>query len=260
MAFIDTIGAPLAHRVHSVVSFTIFIGDTVKAIFRNIRFGRRLFIRNTALQIVFTAVDAIPITFLLSVFIFSAVVKQIDVFVPKIGAGFFIAQVFVILIVRELAPLIVAFVIIARSGTAIASELSSMMVHDEINSFKVLGIDPLYLIVAPRIIGITASMLCLSFFFTVTTILGGMLLANYYLLVPLGQYLDGIFAYVTPLDVSINIIKSTIFGLTISFVCCYYGMSTRYSPTEIPQVTTKAVIDSLIWCFVISATITIMFY
>jgi len=260
MAFIDAIGAPLAHRMQSISRFTVFVNDTMKALFKNIRYGKRLFMRTTALQVVFTAVDALPITFLLSVFIFSAVVKQIDVFVPKIGAGFFIAQVFVILIVRELAPLIIAFVIIARSGTAIASEISSMMVHDEMNSLKVLGIDPLYLIVVPRVIGITVSMLCLSFFFTVTTILGGMLLANYYLLVPLGQYLDGIFSYVTPLDVSINIIKSLLFGLTIAFVCCYYGMSTRYSPTEIPQVTTKAVIDSLIWCFVISATITIMFY
>jgi phospholipid/cholesterol/gamma-HCH transport system permease protein len=260
MATIDNIGAPLAHRLQSIVYFTLFVGSTFKAFFKNIRYGNRLFIRATALQIIFTAVDALPITFLLSVFIFSAVVKQIDVFVPQIGAGFFIAQVFVILIVRELAPLIVAFVVIARSGTAIASEISSMMVHDEVNSLRVLGIDPLYLIVAPRIIGITVSLLCLSFFFTVTTILGGMLLVNYYLFVPIGQYLDGIFSYVTPLDVAINVIKSFIFGLTISFVCCYYGMSTRYSPTEIPQVTTKAVIDSLIWCFVISAVITIIFY
>ncbi|HRZ86653.1 MAG TPA: ABC transporter permease [bacterium] len=260
MDIIEKIGAPFSHRLTSLFNFGYFVSETIASFFRNVRYGRRLLFRNAAFQVLFTAVDAVPIVTLLSIFIFSAIVKQVGTYVPQSGAGLFLGKMFVILIIRELAPIIISFVVIARSGTAIAAELSSMMVHEEISSLKVLGIDPLYFIVIPRVVGITVSILCLSMFFTVLTIVGGMLLANYYFAVPLHQFLEGVLDNMTPLDVLINILKSVLFGLTISGLCCYYGLSTKYSPTEIPQMTTKAVINSMICCFVFSAAITLVYY
>ena len=260
MDILHALGVPVVRYIRILVDFNIFVYKTILSFKRNLKHGKHIILRVTSFQVLFTAVDAIPLVILLSVFLFSAIIMQVDMFVPQVGAGIFLGKIFTILVVRELAPLIISFILIARSGTAIAAELSSMVVNQEIYSLKVLGLDPLYFIVAPRVIGMTISLLCLSFIFTVVTIVGGMLLSNYYLYVPTAQYMDGVFSSITPLDIGINIFKSILFGFIISFICCFYGISTRYASTEIPQMTTKAVISSFFWCFIISAFITVLYY
>jgi phospholipid/cholesterol/gamma-HCH transport system permease protein len=83
------------------------------------------------------------------------------------------------MIVREAGPLLVALVVIARSGTAVASEIGNMRANREIEALESMGINPLSFIVFPRVLGGVISVLCLAFYFNVLALVGGFLLTRF---------------------------------------------------------------------------------
>ncbi|MEW6213743.1 MAG: ABC transporter permease [Nitrospirota bacterium] len=161
-------------------------------------------------------------------------------------------------VVRELGPLFAAIIIIARSCTAVASELGSMKVNREVDSLRIMGIDPLDYLIVPRIIGITVSVFILTFYFQIIAIAGGLALSSIFIDIPFLQHLRGIFSALSLFEIGVSLLKSTVFGMVISTVACYHGFRVQLSITEIPQATTIAVMQSLFLVFIFDGIITII--
>jgi len=150
-------------------------------------------------------------------------------------------------VVRELGPLVTAILVVARSCSAVASELGSMRVHNEVNSLVTMGIDPRDYLIVPRISGITAGIVVLTLYFQFAAIAGGLLLSSILFVdVQLAHHFAGILAQVSPLDLGVSLLKSVVFGTIVSTVSCYHGFRVHESMTEIPKVTAVAVIHSLL--------------
>lgn len=211
-------------------------------------------------QIYFTGFQAIPIISWIALILGLIIVTQSLNILPRLGGERLIGEIFVLVVIREIGPLFASVIVIARSGTAIASELGSMKISRELNSLEVMGIDPMNYLVAPRVIGTAVSVFLLTFYFESITILGGYLLAGFGKNIAFSAYMESILEALGFLDIIVSLLKSIFFGLIIGAVCSYFGLAVENSITQIPQKTTQAVIGSLRLLFVTDAVITFIFY
>lgn len=222
--------------------------------------GLRDDFRVISAQIYFTGWQALPITSLLALGAGGFVILQSSFQLSLMGGKEMIGNMMIAIIVRELAPLLVAMIVIARSGTAVASELGNMRVNKEIQALEVMGINPLSYIVFPRIIGGVISTLCLGFYFNITAIFGGYLTTFLFNNMPFSFYVDSLAQAVTGADVALFFLKNSFSGAAIFIVSSYQGLSVERSPHEVPQVTTKAVLHSLMFVMFFNFTLTALFY
>jgi phospholipid/cholesterol/gamma-HCH transport system permease protein len=223
-------------------------------------YGRRESFRIIARQILFTGVDALPVTSVIALLLGILIITQAGTQLPRLGAGGLVGTIIVVVVVRELGPLLTAFVVIGRSGTAIATELGNMSVNRELVALRLMGIPVSRFVVMPRMAGMIMSMICLTLYFDVVAIGGGYLVANVQLAVPFYAFADGILHALSLTDVLLTAVKGTTFGAAVASVCCHHGLSVRSSFTEVPQQTTKAMINSLVLCLLLDVCITIPVY
>ncbi len=239
---------------------TLRILSTVFSSFLNLPVGRRAKLNVLYKQVYFTGIEAFSIVFWLALILGIIVVTQVISILPKIGGEHFIGQIMVWVVIRELGPLFAAIIVIARSGTAIASELGSMKVHNEVLALEVMGINPDHYLVMPRVIGAAISIFILTLYFEAVTILGGYLLAGFGERLAFDEYISSILNAMGFLEIGVSLLKSILFGLMIGAVCCYHGLMVGKSITEIPQKTTKAVMGSFFMVFVVDAIVTVIFF
>ena len=253
-------GHPLMQGFWRLISFGVFLVQLIKSCFRNWTRGFSVMVQVTSFQIYFTCIQALPAVFFLALFIVAVVLSQADDFFGTGDTSKFVATLFEVVIVRELAPLLTCLIVVGRSGTAVASELTSMTANEEIDALKIMGVDPMHYLVIPRLIGVTLSVICLSITFSLISLFATMGIGYYLEAISPSAFLAGVVQCVTGLDIFLNLFKSTVFGAAIALICAFWGFSARGSNTEIPQMTTHAVISSVFWCFVISGLITILVY
>src|SRR5476649_2319951 len=165
------------------------------------------------------------------------IVIQTSSQLSKVGGGDMLGNLLVVLIIRELGPLIIALVVIARSGTAVASELGNMKVNCEIKALESMGINPLSYIVFPRLVGGVISVVCLAFYFCVVALFGGYLVSQLMHPIAFGFYVDSIAFAISRADVFLFLLKNILGGTIIFVICCYQGLQVKQSFTEVPQVT-----------------------
>lgn len=205
-------------------------------------------------QIYFTGLEAARIIIIISLVLGTIIIAQVVSLAGHNGS--LSGKILVWVVLRELAPLLTAIIVIARSGTAIATELGAMKINGEITSIEMMGIPaPRYLIL-PRITGVTLSVLVLTVYFVLTAFAGGFLMVSTVWHLPFDQFMQGILSALGLKELLIVPLKSILFGLAISSICCRYGLSVGTSSTEIPQAATKAVMASLMSVFVLDGLIT----
>jgi phospholipid/cholesterol/gamma-HCH transport system permease protein len=213
-----------------------------------------------ASQVYFTGYQALPLISVLSIASGAAVVLQSSSQFNLLGGGSMVGQLMVMIVVRELGPLLTALIVIARSGTAVASEIGNMKANREIDALETMGIDPLSYIVFPRLIGGVISVVCLSMYFVYFAILSGYVFSKILLNMPLSFYANAISQAITVADVYLLMLKIFFSGSIIFMICCYQGLLVKRGPHEVPQVTTKAVMNCIIYVVGFNLFVTVMSY
>ena len=169
-------------------------------------------------------------------------------------------QVMIWILVRELGPLLTAIVIIGRSSSAFASELSSMQVNAEMKSLRLMAISPVSYLIVPRVLGMTLASIVLTFYFQVVAISTGLIVTTLRLDINLLSEINNTFEIISYSDIAASIIKSIVFGMLVSLVSCYHGLRRKSAMTEVPQAVSQAVIRSLLAVFVADGIITVLVF
>lgn len=257
-------------KVVSLISFLLEIffliylslRNFMKLIFHPTKHSGKLFsiYRVVFMQIYFTGVQALPLVGLMALATGSFTVLQVSEKLTLLGQDDLVGKVLIMVILREIAPLFTAFVVVARSGTAVAAELGSMKVNKEFQALKAMGIDYPSFIIFPRIFGGTLSLLCLNIYFILISFGGGYLVVDLIHPLPLSNYLNSLSANFSYIDVITVTLKCLLTGFTVFTICCQWGLSVEKSPHEVPQVTTKAMVWSITMMVVINITLTFIFY
>lgn len=253
------IGEYILSVYSGIVSFISF----VKAIFESFKSLKYLRFRSIHTTIInqtkFTGIDALPVVIVIAMLLGGTVIIQAMTNLPKFGVEDFIGNLLVIIIAREMGPLATALIVIIRSGTAIATEISVQKWSKEILAMELIGIDTKLFIVFPRIIASIISIASLIIIFIVVAFFGGYLISLTVIFIPLSVFVQSIIDAFRFIDIASAMIKSIIFGITIPLISCYYGFMPQ-SKFEIPIYVSKAVTRTLFVSIIVNVLVSIIFY
>ncbi|OHD64085.1 MAG: hypothetical protein A2176_08735 [Spirochaetes bacterium RBG_13_51_14] len=253
------VGAPLLRVWRGTVDFAAYVVSIVLS-FRSLRFIRLRSISATILtQTRFTGIDALPFVIVIAVLVGGVVIIQGMTNLPRFGIEGYFSNLMVIIIARELGPLVTALIVITRSGTAIATEIATQKWSREILALEIAGIDPRLYIVIPRIVAFSLSIFSLIIFFDTAAFLGGYLISLATLYMPVGAFFGNLSQAFSMKDLLATIVKSMMFGVLIPLISYYYGMMPR-SKSEIPIYVSRAVSRTLFTIIVLNVLVSALLY
>ena len=238
------------------LGFFVKILKGVRYFFHRGQAAKRVFI----MQVLFTFVEALGISTLLALGI-GAAVNIIGIpFLAQFSQESFIYPLLILVIMRELGPLLTAFIIIARSATAIATEMAGMVISHEVEAYISVGVDPIEYLAVPRFLGVTASVFLLNVYFSIFGLAGSYLVAQIFYPLPASVYFGNLLFNLTLQDLVISIIKSIGFGMIISVVAIAKGLAVERASTEVPVAGLKAVSASFGNCIILNIILSALYY
>jgi len=244
-----------------VRKFLYAAGFFYHVVFETVLFPRKrqVGLRVLIMQILFTGVEALGIISLISLAMGAVIIIQGVSILPQFGQGQLIYTILIAVIVRELGPIITAFIIVARSGTAIATELGGMVVSHQIEAYVSVGINPISYLVVPRFLGVVISIIILTIYFNLIGLFAAFFISQVIRPIPFTEYFQNLLGALKPVDILSSVVKSLAFGAIISIVSTYQGFNVKVASYEVPQVVIKAVSQSFVLVVIADAVLTLLF-
>jgi phospholipid/cholesterol/gamma-HCH transport system permease protein len=221
---------------------------------------RRQSARVLTFQILFTGVEALPVIAVLSLGLGAIIIIQGVALLPQFGQGQLVYPILITVITRELGPILTAFIIAARSGTAIATELGNMVVSHEIEAYTANGINPISYLVVPRFLGVVLSLVFLNLYFNIFGLLGSFFVTSLIATIDFRDYFTSLLNALTLNDVIVSVAKSAVSGAIISVVATFYGFRVEQASTEVPVMAIKSVGRGFVLLILANAFLTVMYY
>ena len=207
-------------------------------------------------QVRFTGMHALAIVTAAGIITGAIVIVQSMAILPQVGAASSLGRLIALIVIREVGPLLVAFIVIGRSATATSVELGTMVVGDEIAVLRSLGIAPRAYVVFPRLAGITVATMVLMVYFDLAAVAGGYVVSFLFVRLPLSFFLGSVAHHLRVIDLTATLAKGFLFGAVISAVACHFGLSVQQSPTEIPKAALRTVVNAILLCLVADLALT----
>jgi phospholipid/cholesterol/gamma-HCH transport system permease protein len=215
------------------------------------RFLVRLRVRlnETIAQCALLGVQSLVIVLLTS--LFTGMVISLESSQQAVAYGFssFVGGAVAYGAVRELGPMLTAVVVAGRVGAAIAAELGSMVVTEQIEALRSMGLEPARFLVVPRLLALVVMLPLLTVFADVISILGGMWIAQAYAHIPYDSFITSVRQAIDFSDVFRGLLKTLVFAVIIAIVGAYQGLSTTGGAAGVGKATTFAVVLSIILIF-----------
>ncbi len=256
---LELTGKKVRTSIYSLLYALGFFYNVLKAIggfFKKRQVGYKVLV----MQILFTGFEALIINVVMAIAIGAAVIIIGTGFLPQFGQTKLMYQILILIITRELGPLLTAFVVTARSGTAIATELGTMVVNNEIEAYIASGINPISYLAVPRLIGVTVSMLVLTIYFNIFGLLGSFTVVQLFKAIPIREYLSNLMQVLQLKDIFLGMLKALIFGMIIAVMSMFQGFSVNRASTEIPVAGIKAVGSCIVLIVIADVFVTVIQY
>lgn len=244
----------LKSPVEALQDFYILGWQATRNLFRSPHYGDDI-----ALQMDIIGVGSLPIVILTGFFSGVVITMQMSRALDQYGATGQVGMIVSITLVRELGPVLTALLVAGRNASGIASELGSMKVSEQIDAMRALGTDPVQKLVTPRMIATATMLPCLTVVSDLVGLIGGYLIASLQLGLTSSQYWTAAYQALQYNDIVQGLLKPFVFALIISLVGCFYGLRTKGGTQGVGLATTKAVVVSSVWVFVVTAMLTRIF-
>ncbi len=202
----------------------------------------------------------LPLFMFMSAALGLVVIGQTVSWLTRVGAINYLGTVMVVVVVRELGPLLTALLVLARIGAANVIELGTARALGEVEALEALGIDPVHYLVVPRVIGMAAGAFSLTVYLILGVLFSGYLWA-FIQDVPLrpNKYFLQLTGALSGLDFAMLAVKTVAFGFIISIVTCYHGLAQPLRLEEVSYATIRAVAQSVIACVMLDALFIIIY-
>ena len=237
----------LKASVERFQDFVVLSGRAFLNIFKSPHYADDIF-----LQMETIGFGSLPVVMMTGFFTGGVMGLQMSRALATYGATGQIGQIVSITLVRELGPVLTAWMIAGRNGSGIASELGSMKVTEQIDAMRALGTDPIQKLVTPRLIATSVVLPLLTIIADFMGILGGYVIASLLLQITADQYWSLAWRSLVWNDVAQGLLKPLAFGIIISLVACYYGMSTTGGTQGVGRATTQAVVMAQIFVIIVT--------
>jgi phospholipid/cholesterol/gamma-HCH transport system permease protein len=256
VARIGEITLTILHRAYSIVGFFGLVSSTAAQLFWR---PGRLRVVATLVQMEKVGLDAMPIVGLLSLLIGIVMAYQGADQLRRFGAEIYTVNLLGVAILRELGVLLSAIIIAGRSGSAFTAQIGTMQVNQEIDALRTLGLDPIEVLVLPRVFGLTLTLPLLVFYADAMGMLGGGIMTWVTLGIPAAPFLEQLRGAITNWTLWVGVIKAPFFAVIISMVGCYEGFNVTGSADSVGRLTTQSVVESIFLVIVVDAAFSILF-
>jgi phospholipid/cholesterol/gamma-HCH transport system permease protein len=255
----DQLGRSAVSATGDVAAFMEMLGALFLALLGIARRPRSLRLTSLVYQLYRIGWQAIPIIVLIT-FLIGAIIAQQGIFhFRKFGADSYVVDMVGILVLRELGVLIVAIMVAGRSGSAYTAELGSMKMREEIDALATMGLDPVEVLILPRIIALICALPILSFIGSIAALYGGGLVAWFYGGMGPAIFIARLHDAVSVTHFEVGIIKAPFMALVIGIVACSEGLRVKGSAESLGRQTTTSVVKSIFLVIVLDGLFAVFF-
>ncbi len=233
--------------VEAFQDFIVLSGRAIRNVFRAPHYADDIYLQMDAM-----GVGSLFIVSLIGLFSGLVMGLQMSRALRTYGAQGQIGQIVSLTLIRELGPVLTALLVAGRNASGIASEIGSMKVTEQIDAMRALGTDPIQKLVTPRLIALAVVLPLLTILADFIGLIGGYLIASLQLDIRASQYWTSAWQALEYNDLAQGLLKPFMFAIIIALVGCFYGMRTAGGTQGVGRATTKAVVVSSIWIFVVT--------
>lgn len=242
-----------------IAVFLEMLGALFMAILGVLRRPRTLRLTSLVYQLYRVGWQAIPIIVLIT-FLIGAIIAQQGFFhFRKFGAESYTVDMVGILVLRELGVLIVAIMVAGRSGSSYTAELGSMKMREEIDALSTMGLDPIAVLILPRIAALVCALPILTFIGSTAALYGGGLVAQLYGDMSPAIYIARLHEAVSVTSFEVGILKAPFMALVIGVVACSEGLRVQGSAESLGRQTTTSVVKSIFLVIVLDGLFAVFF-
>ncbi len=259
-SYTDYLGRKLFLALLTVQGLGAFALITLGVILKKHRVARSVMQPRIRHEINRAGVALLPMFFFVALALGFLVIGQTVSALAKVGATDYLGTTMVIVIVRELGPLLTAMLVLARVGTANVIELGTARALGEVEALEALGIDPVHYLIMPRVIGMALGIFSLTIYLIIGALASGYLFA-FLQDVPLtpGDYFKQIADALGWLDFALLALKAVAFGFFIAIVTCYHGLAQPLRLDDVSRVAVRAVTQGVFVCVLIDAVFIVLY-
>ncbi|MCK9265823.1 ABC transporter permease [bacterium] len=205
-------------------------------------------------------IDSFPLVGIISAFIGMILIMETAYTLKKFGAEIYAGSIVSISMIRELGPVFVAFVLAGRVGASVSAEIGSMKITEQIDSLKMLAVDPVAYLVTPRLIAGLVSLPALFLISFFLSILGGFIVGVFVVDIPSGMFLYQTFRFITFKDLLVGFTKSLVFAVVIMNVSAHEGLRAEGGAVGVGKAATNSVVVSFFLIILTNLILTGIFY
>ena len=211
-------------------------------------------------QMVFVGLRSVAIVFFVNFFTGIVLAMQSAYQLQRMGAVLYVASLVAVSLCRELSPVLTALVVAGRAGSAIAAELGTMKVNEQIEALDIMAINPVRFLAVPRFLALMLMLPALTILGNLSGIFGGFIVGTNSLNINPDLYMQTTFKYLEIKDIYTGLIKSFVFAGIIALIACYEGLDTKGGAEGVGRATTRSVVISFILIILADCVITAFFY
>ncbi|SHK73597.1 ABC transporter permease [Fibrobacter sp. UWEL] len=225
--------------------------------------------RNVIAQTFFTGVEIFPVLFVVATLFGTAVIIEVMTMMGKMGFSDIIGDMLVIVIIRELGPILTAFLIAGRSGSSLTTYIGSMVINSEVDALATMGVNPIRFLVMPGLIGGCIAMVFMNIIFS-STALGVGFLATKGAILLTGNALNlqltwsymttEIIKAISISDFIFIILKPIVFGAIVTTNACYQALNIPRDVRQVPKATSRSVIKSFLYIVCADVILSIFYF
>ena len=236
-----------------------FLGLTVTVFLRSLLRPWRIRLVPLISHMEQTGLNALPIVGLISFLVGVVLAYQGADQLALFGAQIFTVNLVAVGVLREMGILLTAIIVAGRSGSAFTAQIGTMKVNEEVDAMRTLGLDPMEVLVMPRVFALVLVLPLLTFYADLMGLLGGAVMATLVLDISFFQFARQLSDAVTLWTFWIGIIKAPLFAFIIGMIGCYEGLQVSRSAESVGRQTTRAVVEAIFLVIVLDALLSIFF-
>jgi phospholipid/cholesterol/gamma-HCH transport system permease protein len=206
-----------------------------------------------------TGLNALPIVGLINLLVGVVLAFQGADQLARFGAQTFTINMLGISVLREMAVLLTAIVVAGRSGSAFTAQIGTMQVNEEVDALRTIGLDPMDVLVVPRVIALVIALPLLTFFADMMGLLGGGLMCVVLLDISFQQYMSLLNQAITDTHFWVGMSKAPVFAILIALVGCFEGLRVSGSAESVGRLTTRSVVEAIFLVIIVDAMFSVMF-
>jgi phospholipid/cholesterol/gamma-HCH transport system permease protein len=257
--FVRDVGEATVWFMLQAAELVGFLGLVTVTLFRTMRKPERLRFISLVTHMERTGVSAMPIVGMICFLIGVVMAYQGADLLHRFGAEIYTVNLIGIGMLRELGILLTAIIVAGRSGSAFTAEIGAMKVHEEVDAMRTLGLDPVEILVLPRMLALVLVLPLLAFYANFMGLLGGALMSWAALDINLPLFLRQLQSALFGWTFWLGPLKAPFFGVVISLIGCYQGLKVSQSAESVGRLTTVSVVESIFLVIVLDAGFSIVF-